>query len=83
MSCRRCSYCNGKAGNVILILCAKKKCVNVPVSLYQVSGEYAMVQRLPKRMVDHDKIMIEQLHCIKRAGAILYRLTLLREAYHT
>lgn len=47
-----------------------KNAINVPVSVYQVSGEYAMVKAAAERgWLDHDKIMLEQLYCIKRAGA--------------
>jgi porphobilinogen synthase len=39
--------------------------VNVPVTVYHVSGEYDQ-GRCRKRMVDHDSTMMEQLMCIKR-----------------
>ncbi|HEU4496477.1 MAG TPA: porphobilinogen synthase [Flavobacterium sp.] len=58
-----------------------KNAVNVPVSVYQVSGEYAMVKAAAQRgWLDHDKIMIEQLHCIKRAGADLISTYFAKEA---
>lgn len=58
-----------------------KNAVNVPVSVYQVSGEYAMVKAAAERgWLDHDKIMIEQLHCIKRAGADLISTYFAKEA---
>lgn len=58
-----------------------KNAVNVPVSVYQVSGEYAMVKAASERgWLDHDKIMIEQLHCIKRAGADLISTYFAKEA---
>lgn len=44
--------------------------VNVPVAVYQVSGEYAMLKAASERgWLDHDAVMIEQLTAIKRAGA--------------
>ncbi len=44
--------------------------VDVPVSVYQVSGEYAMIKAASQKgWIDHDTIMIEQLTSIKRAGA--------------
>lgn len=44
--------------------------VDVPVAVYQVSGEYAMVKAAAERgWLDHDAIMMEQLIAIKRAGA--------------
>ena len=47
-----------------------KNNVNVPVSVYQVSGEYAMVKAASERgWLDHDAVMMEQLTGIKRAGA--------------
>lgn len=58
-----------------------KNAVNVPVSVYQVSGEYAMVKAAAEKgWLDHDKIMIEQLHCIKRAGADLISTYFAKEA---
>lgn len=44
--------------------------VNVPVAVYQVSGEYAMVKAASERgWLDHDAVMMEQITAIKRAGA--------------
>ncbi len=44
--------------------------VDVPVAVYQVSGEYAMVKAAAERgWLDHDSVMMEQLIAIKRAGA--------------
>jgi porphobilinogen synthase len=58
-----------------------KNAVNVPVAVYQVSGEYAMVKAAAERgWLDHDKIMIEQLHCIKRAGAEIISTYFAKEA---
>ena len=58
-----------------------KDAVNVPVSVYQVSGEYAMVKAAAERgWLDNDKIMIEQLHCIKRAGADIISTYFAKEA---
>ena len=46
--------------------------VNVPVAVYQVSGEYAMVKAASERgWLHHDAVMLEQLIAIKRAGAKL------------
>ncbi len=58
-----------------------KNAVNVPVSVFHVSGEYAMVKAAAERgWLDNDKIMIEQLHCIKRAGADLISTYFAKEA---
>ncbi len=44
--------------------------VEVPVAVYQVSGEYAMVKAAAEKgWLDHDAVMMEQLLAIKRAGA--------------
>lgn len=49
-----------------------KNTVNVPVAVYQVSGEYAMLKAAAERgWLDHDAVMLEQLTAIKRAGATL------------
>lgn len=58
-----------------------KNAVHVPVAVYQVSGEYAMVKAASERgWLDHDKIMIEQLYCIKRAGASIISTYFAKEA---
>lgn len=47
-----------------------KEAVNVPVAVYQVSGEYAMLKAASERgWLDHDAVMMEQIVSIKRAGA--------------
>ncbi|WP_224488335.1 porphobilinogen synthase [Robertkochia flava] len=44
--------------------------VTVPVSVYQVSGEYAMIKAAAEKgWLDHDAVMMEQAIAIKRAGA--------------
>lgn len=49
-----------------------KNCVNVPVSVYQVSGEYAMIKAAAQKgWLDHDAVMLEQIYAIKRSGADL------------
>ncbi len=49
-----------------------KNAVHVPVAVYHVSGEYAMVKAAAEKgWIDHDRTMLEQLTCIKRAGASL------------
>jgi porphobilinogen synthase len=46
-----------------------------------VSGEYAMIKAASERgWLDHDKIMMEQLMCIKRAGANLISTYFAKEA---
>lgn len=47
-----------------------KNVVNVPVSVYQVSGEYAMIKAASEKgWLNHDAVMMEQVTAIKRAGA--------------
>jgi len=47
-----------------------KEVVNVPVAVYQVSGEYAMIKAASEKgWLNHDAVMLEQLIAIKRAGA--------------
>lgn len=44
--------------------------IDVPIAVYQVSGEYAMVKAAAEKgWLDHDAVMMEQLLAIKRAGA--------------
>lgn len=47
-----------------------KDAVSVPVAVYQVSGEYAMLKAAAEKgWIDHDAVMLEQITAIKRAGA--------------
>jgi len=49
-----------------------KNAVRVPVSVYNISGEYAMIKAAAKMgWVDEDKAILETLTSIKRAGADL------------
>ena len=58
-----------------------KNAVNVPVTVFHVSGEYAMIKAASERgWLDHDKIMMEQLMCIKRSGASLISTYFAKEA---
>ena len=44
--------------------------VEVPIAVYQVSGEYAMLKAAAQNgWLEHDAVMMEQLLAIKRAGA--------------
>ncbi len=44
--------------------------VDVPVAVYQVSGEYAMLKAAAEKgWLDHDAVMLEQIMAFKRAGA--------------
>lgn len=52
------------------ILSAVRQEFDLPLSAYQVSGEYAMIKAAGQNgWVDEEKVMMESLICIKRAGA--------------
>ncbi|RZJ72036.1 porphobilinogen synthase [Flavobacterium sp.] len=58
-----------------------RNAVHVPVAVYNVSGEYAMVKAAAEKgWIDHDKVMIEQLTSIKRAGADIISTYFAKEA---
>ncbi len=47
-----------------------REVIDVPIAVYQVSGEYAMLKAAAEKgWLDHDAVMLEQLTAIKRAGA--------------
>lgn len=47
-----------------------KNTVNVPVAVYQVSGEYAMIKAAAEKgWLNEDAVILEQITAIKRAGA--------------
>ena len=44
--------------------------IDIPLAAYQVSGEYAMIKAAAEKgWIDGDKVMMESLYAIKRAGA--------------
>lgn len=58
-----------------------KNTVNVPVAVYQVSGEYAMIKAAAEKgWLDHDAVVMEQLMAIKRAGANMIASYFARDA---
>jgi porphobilinogen synthase len=58
-----------------------KNSVNVPVSAYQISGEYAMVKAAARAgWLDENKAILETLTAIKRAGADLIATYFAKEA---
>lgn len=58
-----------------------KNSVHVPVSAYQVSGEYAMIKAAAKQgWLNEEKAIIETLTSIKRAGADLIATYFAKEA---
>ena len=47
-----------------------KQSFTLPIAAYNVSGEYAMVKAAAQNgWIDHDKVMMENLLCFRRAGA--------------
>ena len=49
-----------------------KNNINSPIAIYQVSGEYSMLKAAAQKVwLDHDKVMLEQLISMKRAGATM------------
>ena len=49
-----------------------KNSINSPIAIYQVSGEYSMLKAAAQKgWLDHDKVMLEQLISMKRAGATM------------
>ncbi|WP_335966755.1 porphobilinogen synthase [Galbibacter sp. PAP.153] len=47
-----------------------KNAFQVPIAVYQVSGEYAMIKAAAEKgWLDHDAVVLEQTMAIKRAGA--------------
>ena len=60
------------AGPYLDVLAAVRARVNVPVVAYQVSGEYSQIAAgAEKGWIDRDRVVIESLTAIKRAGADL------------
>ena len=54
---------------------------DVPVSVYQVSGEYAMIKAASEKgWLNHDEVMLESLLAFKRAGATLIATYFAKEA---
>src|SRR5580704_12911005 len=53
-----------------LIRQARDRFTDIPISAYQVSGEYSMIMAAAQNgWIDHDRAMMESLTSIKRAGA--------------
>ncbi len=58
-----------------------REAFEVPIAVYQVSGEYAMLKAAAEKgWLDHDAVMMEQLVAIKRAGADLIATYFAKEA---
>jgi porphobilinogen synthase len=54
---------------------------SLPLAAYHVSGEYSMVKAAAEKgWIDGEKVMMESLHCFKRAGADLILSYFAKEA---
>lgn len=54
------------------VIAAARQRFDVPLSAYQVSGEYAMIEAAARNgWIEHDRVMMESLVSIRRAGASL------------
>jgi porphobilinogen synthase len=52
------------------VIAAARERFDLPLAAYQVSGEYAMIEAAARNgWIDRDRVMMESLICIRRAGA--------------
>jgi porphobilinogen synthase len=52
------------------VIAAARDRFDLPLAAYQVSGEYAMIEAAAQnRWIDRDRVIMESLLCIRRAGA--------------
>jgi porphobilinogen synthase len=65
------------------VIAAVRNRVNIPVAAYQVSGEYAMVEAAAANgWIDRERVILESLTSIKRAGAQITLTYWATEAAH-
>ncbi len=58
------------AGPYLDVIAAARQRFDLPLAAYQVSGEYAMIEAAAQNgWIDHDRVMMESLLSIRRAGA--------------
>jgi porphobilinogen synthase len=61
------------AGTYLDVIREVKQTFNMPTAAYQVSGEYAMIKAAGQNgWIDEERVMIESLTAIKRAGADMF-----------
>ncbi len=61
------------AGPYLDVICRVKQTFGMPTAAYQVSGEYAMIKAAGQNgWIDEERVMIESLTAIKRAGADMF-----------
>jgi porphobilinogen synthase len=63
------------------VIAAARQRFDLPLVAYQVSGEYAMIEAAARNQwIDRDRVMMESLICIRRAGASMILTYYAREA---
>jgi len=63
------------------VIAAARERFDVPLAAYQVSGEYAMIEAAARNnWIEHDRVMMESLQSIRRAGAGIILTYYAREA---
>ncbi len=63
------------------VIAAARNRFDVPLAAYQVSGEYAMIEAAARNQwIDRERVMMESLLCIRRAGASIILTYYAKEA---
>jgi len=63
------------------VIAAARQRFDLPLAAYQVSGEYAMIEAAARNnWIDRDRVMMESLTSIRRAGAGIIVTYYAREA---
>jgi porphobilinogen synthase len=63
------------------VIAAARACFDLPLAAYQVSGEYAMIEAAARNQwIDRERVMMESLLCIRRAGASVILTYFAKEA---
>jgi len=63
------------------VIAAARDRFDVPIAAYQVSGEFAMIEAAARNnWIDHDRVMMESLISIRRAGASIILTYFAKEA---
>jgi porphobilinogen synthase len=63
------------------VIAAARERFDLPLAAYQVSGEYAMIEAAARNQwIDRERVMMESLLCIQRAGASIILTYFAKEA---
>jgi porphobilinogen synthase len=63
------------------VIAAARQRFDLPLAAYQVSGEYAMIEAAARNQwIDRERVMMESLLCIRRAGASIILTYYAKEA---